>query len=230
MTVFNCCGLSANRLRVKRGDSDGSFSESQTPSDIAAEGFNEKILIQDMRMDDSLEAHNGSVHRTGSVCYSSQGSCTSLRLPLSSLDNTSPLHIFTSRNRKGSITGRHSNRSSSSTNKLDIPEHELLDHDHLIREVTRLRRALELTENELISTESELHEALLVISSERETHRRKGIRNWFHHHNEQNHHIPSPSKWDHRKRSGSCPHVSNYALPEPSSIIFSAIKSIVDKE
>ena len=224
MTVFACCGLSRDRNARKTSDED--VSESSAFSDSLRFGYREG---HDVEFGSSVEVHMGS----STLAYSR---AQSSKLSEGSIHSSHHLdHGMRDRFRRSS-TGR---QSTSSLGQCS----EAFDIDEFNNEILRLRRALELTQRELIRTETELTHALVSLSREREENRKRDRNNHlfysiFHHgsHHGRGKSI-SPSKRVGarslqptlgRRRSGSCPQALS-GLPPPSvmSDKFQTIKHLI---
>jgi len=225
MTVFSCCGISRDRNSRKSSECDLSDSSAVTES----LQFQSKLGLVD-EFGSSVEVHMGSPTFAFSRAQSSRLSEASAR------SSRHVGNIARERYRRTS-TGRHSTSSiGHSSDAFDI--------DEINHEMTRLRRALELTQRELIRTETELTYALVSLAREREENRKRDRNSHlfysiFHH---GGHHgrvkSISPSKRISsnrsgqptlgRRRSGSCPHALA-GLPPPSVLSdkFQTIKHLI---
>ena len=222
MTVFACCGLSVDRNRKTSSDCEmsGSSAASDSLRPGSREGFSGAY-------GSSVEVNMGSPTFAYSRAQSSKLSEASMR---SSHRGVNPAR---ERYRRTS-TGRQS-ASSLGANSFDASEMDEINH-----EMARLRRALELTQRELIRTETELTQTLMTLSREREDNRKREknshlFYNIFHH---GGHHVrvksTSPSKRViqrpnyGRHRSGSCPDALA-GLPPPSVLSdkFQTIKHLI---
>ena len=223
MTVFACCGLTKDRTARKQSDCD--LSESSAVSEslrFGSSGFHETEL------GNSVEVHMGSPTYVYSRAQSSKLSECSVP------SSRHQVHMGRDRFRKMS-TGRQSTSSlGHSSDAFDI--------DEFNQEIQRLRRALELTQRELIRTETELTQALVSLSREREENRKRDrnshlFYNIFHHGHHSRGKSISPSKRIGnrslqptlgRRRSGSCPQALA-GLPPPSILSdkFQTIKHLI---
>lgn len=208
MPSFLCCGLrqSSHRNRHRRDDSDDGLSSDSSKSVLKIQAPHR--VASGGNTNDSLDVHCGSLHRRGSLF--SPGSKSRIRR----------------RARTTSSMGRSSHEVSSncSSRVLEDRRYESYDHEHLLEEVVRLRRALDVTYSEMVVTENELREALITLANEREGRSLseeapgRSLKHFFHQNKR-----PVASV---RKRSGSCPQV----LPPTaanSPVIFSTIKSLL---
>lgn len=226
MTVFACCGLSVDRKTKASSDCEvsGSSAASESLRPGSREGFSGAY-------GSSVEVNMGSPTFAYSRAHSSKLSEGSMR-------SSHRGENFAKERYRRTSTGRQS-ASSLGVNSFDA-----VDMDEVHHEMARLRRALELTQRELIRTETELTQALVSLSREREDNRKRErnshlFYNIFHH---GGHHArvksTSPSKRAVqrssnqapavRRRSGSCPNALA-GLPPPSvmSDKFQTIKHLI---
>ena len=224
MTVFACCGLSRDRNSRKSSECD--LSDSSAVSESLRFGSREGTGGD---FGSSVEVHMGSPTFAYSRAQSSKLSEASVR------SSHQMGNIARERFRRTS-TGRQSTSSlGHSSNAFDIDEYN--------HEMMRLRRALELTQRELIRTETELTQALVTLSREREEYRKRDrnshlFHSIFHHggyHGRGKSISPSKRSGNRsvqptlgRRRSGSCPQALA-GLPPPSVLSdkFQTIKHLI---
>ena len=215
MTVFACCGFPSRRTPKTKHHTDSDSSVSSAASDrfpmFTPEGFS-------VDFNTSTDVMQGSIRESQHRVLSSRVSTASVQ------GSTRMPNRLSARDRQGSAcrSSLHSVVSSVCEDPGSVPDEE----------VARLRRALELTENELSRTEAELTEALVMLSREREENRKHRDT----HHGGKAHLLQSlfhgsprarrPASSSSRRRSGSCPQVLAI-LPPPTAATSFTIKGLI---
>ena len=226
MTAFACCGLNRGSVRRTSKFSETDSFVSSAASESARKSDDVGAEHDLAHNNESLDVHQGSPLNIASVGCS-QDSPVSLSRRVT--------RLWQSRvSRKTSSIGRYSSDVSSHESSLpkrtaEDKRYELYDHERLVEEVMKLRRALEATHSELVVTENELRNALIQLAQERDRHQTESA----HQSNVFRHLFHSPKKRpiaSVRKRSGSCPSVPAVGLPLPAAcipVVFSTINTLV---
>ena len=214
MTTFQCCfPMQHFRFKSKATTADSPASSAASENEDDDE-YCRAPALPGNRFSSTL-ANQGSLGETASVCNSLR-SMESVR----GSGEVSDLGLAYEKTRR-QVSDNHSTTG--------VTGRDGYDRERLLAEVVRLRRALELTENELSVTEAELRDTLIQLAQEKESvadDHQSVFKSFF---SQVSHRRHSSGGRKHR-RSGSCPML---ALPpsQPeqahNAVTFSTINALI---